>query len=680
MADVALIQMPYALSTWPSLGLSLLKAGLKQRNIAADIHYLNIRFEGLVGSEIYDYIAGGMPCNTDLLGEWSFAESLWGSNPTRDEAYLKMLTKSRDWDQERQVSRSTYEQARLNGISCRSHTQEFLSDCLRDIDWLQYRVVGFTSVFQQHLPSLALAKLIKSLFPDILIIFGGSNCEGAMGRATLRCFPFVDAVCCGEGDEIFPRFIEGLLAGETPKLEGILLRNSKGTATQLNVISDQSSEAAPIVDLNAVPYPDFDEFFANIRSDKLGTCSLVFETSRGCWWGQKHHCTFCGLNGNGMQFRHKSAQRAFDELQWLTARYGAFTNRVQVTDNIMPYEYFSSFLPRLAEREAPLDIFYETKANLKYQHLALYKSAGLSRIQPGIESLSSKVLSLMDKGVSALQNIQTLKFCSELGIVPMWNYLLGFPGERPEWYLDQPGLLRRLTHLTPPVGCSRVRFDRFSRYLSAPSSFALDDITPYPAYQYIYPELMHDDVADLAYFFTARFPGDEAVNSYAKSTIEAVVAWQKTHETICLYHLALPDNMYIVFDSRETPEIDVTVLRGIHAQVAHICHNMVPISELADLIARELHGPSVDSNRVDEAVRDLESKGLIVTEGGKALSLSLPLGSHSRVSPHIVRKFETLFAARPRGEGPLADTVIFSPGEFNVVGTQINEGEKVQYV
>ena len=25
--------------------------------------------------------------------------------------------------------------------------------------------------------------------------------------------------------------------------------------------------------------------------------TLLFETSRGCWWGAKSHCTFCGLNG-----------------------------------------------------------------------------------------------------------------------------------------------------------------------------------------------------------------------------------------------------------------------------------------------------------------------------------------------------------------------------------------------
>ena len=45
--------------------------------------------------------------------------------------------------------------------------------------------------------------------------------------------------------------------------------------------------------------------------------TLLFETSRGCWWGAKSHCTFCGLNGETMAFRSKSPRRALDELEQL---------------------------------------------------------------------------------------------------------------------------------------------------------------------------------------------------------------------------------------------------------------------------------------------------------------------------------------------------------------------------
>src|SRR3954465_271775 len=42
---------------------------------------------------------------------------------------------------------------------------------------------------------------------------------------------------------------------------------------------------------------------------------MLIETARGCWWGAKNHCTFCGLNGETMGFRAKSADRVMTEIE-----------------------------------------------------------------------------------------------------------------------------------------------------------------------------------------------------------------------------------------------------------------------------------------------------------------------------------------------------------------------------
>ena len=110
-----------------------------------------------------------------------------------------------------------------------------------------------------------------------------------------------------------------------------------------------------------------------------------------------------------------------------------------------------------------LSLFYETKANLRKDQVALYRAAGLTAIQPGIESLSTPVLKLMRKGVSALQNLQLLKWCSEYGIDAKWNFLAGFPGEAPEWYAGLPELVRKVRHL-----CRRSGFQPCASIVSAP--------------------------------------------------------------------------------------------------------------------------------------------------------------------------------------------------------------------
>jgi magnesium-protoporphyrin IX monomethyl ester (oxidative) cyclase len=60
---------------------------------------------------------------------------------------------------------------------------------------------------------------------------------------------------------------------------------------------------------------------------------LLLETSRGCWWGAKQHCTFCGLNGGAMAFRSKSAERVVEEIRYLRDRYGV--ESLSVVDNIL---------------------------------------------------------------------------------------------------------------------------------------------------------------------------------------------------------------------------------------------------------------------------------------------------------------------------------------------------------
>ena len=72
-----------------------------------------------------------------------------------------------------------------------------------------------------------------------------------------------------------------------------------------------NGRAPNLSDMNKTPVPDFDEYFYarkrggyEYHEDAQGVL-LPIETARGCWWGVKNHCTFCGLNRAGMEFRSK---------------------------------------------------------------------------------------------------------------------------------------------------------------------------------------------------------------------------------------------------------------------------------------------------------------------------------------------------------------------------------------
>lgn len=55
----------------------------------------------------------------------------------------------------------------------------------------------------------------------------------------------------------------------------------------------------------------------------------------------------------------------------------------------------------------------------------------MRRIQPGIESLSTPTLKLMEKGVSLLQNVRLLSWCAEIGISAGVVDPLRIPARRP---------------------------------------------------------------------------------------------------------------------------------------------------------------------------------------------------------------------------------------------------------
>lgn len=78
----------------------------------------------------------------------------------------------------------------------------------------------------------------------------------------------------------------------------------------------------------------------------------------------------------------------------------------------------------------------------------------------------------MKKGTTVFQNLNLLRWCFTYEISPIWNLLVGFPGEGEEIYRRYLEILPLLFHLPPPSGVYPVRFDRFSPYHNHPEAYA----------------------------------------------------------------------------------------------------------------------------------------------------------------------------------------------------------------
>lgn len=636
-SEVFLACMPFGPVFRPSLGLSLLKASLERHGIQTRVRYFSIGFAERIGQHFYSGIAvEGRPPQSHMAGEWMFAGALDPAHPS-GEPYIDRVLRGRvDTDCIFNAAAASDSMIRRL-VTARGRVDAFLSDCLDEVVEARPRIVGFTSTFQQHVASLALARRIKARLPGTFIVFGGANCEGVMGAETLRQFPFVDAVVSGEGDVVFPELARRVLSGAA--LDDLVGVRTAGSIPR-EFAADVFPNAPVLQTLDDLPYPDFSDYMAQFASSRYGKKwqpVLLFETSRGCWWGAKHHCTFCGLNGATMAFRSKSPGRALDELFAIADRYPEC--RVEVVDNILDMQYFKTFLPALARRRPPIELFYETKANLKKDQVRLLAAAGVNRIQPGIESLSDPVLKLMDKGVSGLQNIQLLKWCKELGVQPMWNVIWGFPGEPEVEYARMASLVSRLTHLPAPRGFGSIRLDRFSPNFTNAERLGFANVRPFEPYRHVFaaPDAV---LANLAYFFEFDYPDGRDPETYARPLARALGRWQRQHRDSDLCYLDV-DGLLIVWDFRPGARRALIILRGLDRELHGACDEITDFSSLAALASDQHAAGEADvRQRLDRLVAD----GLVLEDHGRYLALAVKVGPYQPPRHVAARMFREIRA------------------------------------
>jgi ribosomal peptide maturation radical SAM protein 1 len=563
MTSVLLASMPFAALDRPALGLGLLQAELHERGFECETRYLSFTFADCIGVEDYVWVHRGLPY-TAFAGDWTFTESLYGTRSEADAGYVRGVL-HQEW------RLGAEDVARLMRV--RSWCEPYLRHCLDAVPWGDYDVVGFTSTFEQNIASLSMARRVKAAHPHVAIAFGGANWEGAMGRELHRRFPFVDFVLSGEADRSFPALVAALgNGGGIRGIKGLVWRD--GARTRAN------GPAPLVTDMDALPYPDFDPFFrdraAGAASTSVGA-SMLAETGRGCWWGEKSHCKFCGLNGGGMRFRSKSPERAVAELRHLRDRYGI--EAINIADNILDMDYFRTVLPVLATEGPELSLFYEVKANLKREQVALLAAAGVHAIQPGLESMSDHVLKLMRKGTTALRNVQLLKWCREHGVLPEWNVLYGFPGEEPEDYAGMPHLFEEIWFLDPPSGYGPVRLDRFSPYHQDPAGNGMINVRPMGPYPYLYP-FPRSALMRIAYYFDYDYADGREPLAYAGETVEKVRSWMADKHRGALTRVNDGDGIVVLDDRAPAPRRTLR-LRGWRARAYDACDRARSLSGLA---------------------------------------------------------------------------------------------------
>jgi ribosomal peptide maturation radical SAM protein 1 len=612
--------MPFGAIERPSLALGLLGAHCERLGVACDTRYLNITFAECIGLEDYLWVTDTSPY-TAFAGDWIFREALYGPDPESDHRYEQEVF-TQEWK---------FPDEDLSRVRrARAWAAPYIESLVGTIPWDRYTLVGFTSIFQQNIASLALARRIREVAPDVTIAFGGANWEDEMGVALMESFDFVDLAFSGKADVSFPALLQARADGRgVAGIAGVSSRDEQGAVVGHPV-------ASSVEDLDGLPLPDFDPYFDQVTASSTTnviTPTLLVETARGCWWGERNHCTFCGLNGGTMAFKAKSPDRAVDEIVALHRRHPA--PFFSVVDDILDMRYFRTALPRLAEEGLETRFFWEVKANLTHKQVSLLHDAGVTMIQPGVESLSDHVLDLMRKGTTGLRNVQLLKWCSELGVEARWNLLYGFPGETPEDYELTRRLIQAIWHLNPPTGCGPIRLDRFSPYHADPAAFAMVNVRPMLPFVELYP-FDPDRQRRISYYFDFDYGDGRRDDAHVGDIPPLVDAWQKDDQRGMLWATRTEAGELALIDTRRgrTTAPVTARLKGWKAAVYDACDHARTLDELGELPEVEAAGAGPDD--ISGFLDRCRSHDLAIEQAGKWLAVAVyaPPRVETRARPH----------------------------------------------
>ena len=613
--QIVFVNMPFADLDCPALGISILQGILEREGYLVEVLYLNLIFARLIGKEIYcDYFKYNTQNSSDhipfdaMAGEWAFSQNYYGDDAPVDHQFLDLLQQP-PW----RLSQRAIDAV----IRLKNEVPRFLETCLTQFDWERYDVVGFTSTFQQTMPSLYFARALKEAYPHVKIIFGGANCEDEMGLELLRQYNFIDCVCLGEGEPVIRQVIQNLVNGvPNHDMPNVAYRNGDGEVTK-----GPKAQSAFAFEENSVP--NFDHYFEQLRLSKLPWQIkpwIHMEASRGCWWGMKQHCTFCGLNGMNMTFRSKKPDQVFSEMMHHSSRY-------QVTDfafvdNILDMSYFDTLLPTLSRLPQKFRVWFEVKSNLRRDQIKQLSEAGLTDVQPGIESFSTKILGQMRKGVTGIQNVAFLKWAKQFGVRAWWSILYGFPNEDEQEYACQLETLKRIVHLQRPSTICPVRLDRFSPNYNRAAEFGFVKVRPSRPYSFVFP--FEDDILSrLCYYFDFDYNDGRDPQSYTKHLRSFWLEWFRHPDPGDLSISALPGAGAIINDTRFTRRHSKFQLSPTQHLIYQCCDVPTTIKKTVQQLEQKFPYRSFDDSSVRKFFEYMESNYLMLKEGDRFLSLAI---------------------------------------------------------
>lgn len=289
-------------------------------------------------------------------------------------------------------------------------------------------VLGLSVYSDTLAASVFCFRLARAKYPGIMTVMGGGVFADllAPGSPNLDFFlektrSIIDKIIIGEGEHLFLKALESKSQGEI----------DRETSQRIFTLADIGSH---LLDLSTVEPLDFSDF--NLASYPY----LVSYTSRSC----PFQCAFCSETVQWGKYRKKSIPQVVKELKELSRLNNS--QLFLLGDSLLNpvINDLANELHRTGE-----SIYWEGWLRVSPEacdiaNTLLWRRAGFYHARLGIESGSPRILELMGKKIQVDQIKQTLFSLAMAGIKTTTLWIVGYPGETGEDFLQTLALIEEL--------------------------------------------------------------------------------------------------------------------------------------------------------------------------------------------------------------------------------------------
>ena len=605
--NVLLMSMPFAGPAIPSIPLSILEGYLKERNIKICTNNLFLKAAEIYGLNNYNHLISSP--NDSYIAQIFFSKYVFSQHWKNNERKFR----------EYYIQKMSYKKDTQKNLSFDEYielTDNFYNWIFENINWKSYDIIGFTLNYGQLIPSLAIAKKIKELSPDKIIILGGSRTVDQIGINTLKAFDYIDFIVSGDGEETLYQ-----LSSEYQNYKSIphlIFRDVK------DIIWNESDK---IIDINKLPIPSFDTFYNELKlaSEEIKQYFSLFgrlpiEISRGCWWNK---CSFCNLNLQHKKYREKNVEKIVEELDFLSDKYKMLS--FQIIGNALLKTEYRSLCQKIIELNKDFTFFVEARAGrLKSKDYTLLKKAGFTTIQTGIETFSNNYLKKMNKGTRIIDNIASLKFCKENGILNSYNILVNYPNEETIDFEETVENIQLFWQYLDPPTISYLTIGLGSTIYNNIKMYNINKITYTDIDEILFPKEILEK--GISYFYNFKreifFKGnkwEDLVSKWKKirEDSESKVIESKKLVDKLIFYFVDGGNFIKIYDKRSLKDVAIYVLNELEREVFLNCENVISFQELNERIS---HIPEF---KLAAILHSFKQAGIVFEENNYYLSLPL---------------------------------------------------------